>query len=148
MNKAARDLAYSRNTAFLFMPDCLPRVPSLRRVLVTSSLVLLASLSSLSCNNSLGPAVAVTLNLYSIDGVIIPVPPKSPGGKTVTVGNGRLQGTNWGYACGMSLQLIDGPITAADIPDCKLITGEEKKFSAALSDSRFPAGLHEYRFVP
>lgn len=129
------------------MLDCLPRIASLRRVLIMSSLALLGS-STVSCNNALGPAVAVTLNLYSIDGVVIPVPLKSPGGKTVTVGNGRLQGTNWGHACGMSLQLIDGPITAAEIPDCRLIAGEEKKFSATLSDSRFPGGAHEYRFVP
>ncbi|MEO7367280.1 MAG: hypothetical protein ABIZ36_04945, partial [Gemmatimonadaceae bacterium] len=63
-------------------------------------------------------------------------------------GNGRLQGTSWGHACGMSLQLIEGPLTAVDVADCKLATGEEKRFIATLTDSRFPAGAHEYRFLP
>jgi len=108
----------------------------------------MATFATSGCNNSLGPTVAVTLNLYSIDGVIIPVPLKSAGGRAISIGNGRLQGTNWGQACGMALQLIEGPITAADIPDCRLAAGEEKRFTTSLSDSRFPAGQHEYRFVP
>ena len=118
------------------------------RIICSSSLALIAGASSISCNNSVGPAIAVTLDLYSIDGVVIPVSLKSPGGRTVSIGIGRLQGTNWGSACGMSLQLLDGPVTAADIPDCRLTTGEEMRFTATLSDSRFPAGPHEYRFVP
>jgi len=102
----------------------------------------------LSCSDTSGPAVAVTLDLYSVDGVAIPVPTKSAGGKAITIGNGRLQGTNRGFACGMSLQLSQGPITAAEIPDCRLITGQEKIFTATITDSRFPSGPHEYRFVP
>ena len=129
------------------MPACAPQHTRAKRFV----LVLVAGLVSaatVSCNNNLGPAVAVTLNLYSVDGAVTPVPLKSVGGKAISIGNGRLQGTNWGHACGMSLQLIDGPITAIDIADCRLTAGEEKRFSATLSDSRFPAGAHEYRFVP
>lgn len=129
------------------MPDCQTPFRSIRRALAASFLMLVG-VSNASCNNSLGPAVAVTLNLYSVDGIVIPSPISNPSGKTMTIGTGRLQGTNWGHACGMSLQLIDGPITAAEIPDCRLVAGEEKKFTATLTDSRFPTGAHEYRFVP
>jgi len=118
------------------------------RKTIDAALIGAIVLAAASCGNSLGPAVAVTLNLYSVDGVVIPVPLKSSGGKSISIGNGRLQGTNWGHACGMSLQLAEGPITSVDVADCKLITGEEKRFSATLTDSRFPAGAHEYRFVP
>ncbi|MEO5904259.1 MAG: hypothetical protein ABIQ55_09630 [Gemmatimonadaceae bacterium] len=112
------------------------------------ALICTFALTTASCDNGLGPAVAVTLNLYSVDGVVIPVPLKSAGGKSISIGNGRLQGTNWGHACGMSLQLSEGAITAVDVTDCRLFTGEEKRFTATLSDSRFPAGPHEYRFIP
>ncbi len=111
-------------------------------------LVFAIALATASCGNGLGPSVAVTLNLYSVDGVVIPAPLKSSGGKSISIGNGRLQGTSWGHACGMSLQLAEGPITAVDVADCKLAVGEEKRFTATLSDSRFPAGAHEYRFLP
>jgi hypothetical protein len=100
----------------------------------------------LSCSDTSGPAVAVTLDLYSVDGVVIPVPTRSAGGKAITIGNGRLQGTNRGFACGMSLQLSEGPITALEIPDCRLLTGQEKIFTATITDSRFPSGPHIYRF--
>jgi hypothetical protein len=100
----------------------------------------------LSCSDTSGPAVAVTLDLYSVDGIVIPVPTKSAAGKAISIGNGRLQGTNRGFACGMSLQLSEGPITAAEIPDCRLITGQEKIFTATITDSRFPPGPHVYRF--
>ena len=112
------------------------------------SLVCALAIATTSCGNSVGPAVAVTLNLYSVDGVVIPAPFKSAGGLSIAIGNGRLQGTNWGHACGMSLQLTTGPITAVDVADCKLLTGQEKRFSVTLTDSRFPSGAHEYRFVP
>lgn len=118
---------------------------TLRRSVATVCIAAVAC-SLLSCSDTSGPAVAVTLNLYSVDGVVIPAPTKSAGGKSITIGNGRLQGTNRGFACGMSLQLSEGPITALEIPDCRLITGEEKTFSATITDSRFPAGPHTYRF--
>ncbi len=114
----------------------------------TLTAVFLVVATSAGCSDTSGPSVAVTLNLYSVDGVLVPVALKTPGGKTVSIGSGRLQGTNRGFACGMSLQLVEGPITAIDVPSCRLLTGEEKMFSAALSDSRFPAGAHTYRFVP
>jgi hypothetical protein len=83
-----------------------------------------------------------------VDGIMIPVSLKTPGGKTVSLATGRLQGTSWGHACGAAFSLAEGPITVAEVPDCKLLPGEEKKFTLTLTDSRFPAGPHEYRFVP
>ncbi len=109
--------------------------------------IALFALTVLSCSDTSGPAVAVTLDLYSVDGVVIPVPSKSAGGKAISIGNGRLQGTNRGFACGMSLQLSEGPITALEIPDCRLITGQEKSFVATITDTRFPSGPHTYRFI-
>ena len=140
-------LADTRGDTFSGMLPRTLKLISSRRVL-EGAFICAAALATASCGNSLGPAVAVTLNLYSVDGVVIPVPLKSSGGKSITIGNGRLQGTNWGHACGMSLQLAEGPITAVDVADCKLIAGEEKRFTATLFDSRFPSGAHEYRFVP
>ena len=104
--------------------------------------------SLLSCSDSSGPGVAVNLNLHSIDGVVIPVQLKTPGGALVTLANGELQGTNWGHACGAAFRLAEGPITAVAVPDCKLRPGEELRTTITFSDSRFPAGPHEYRFVP
>jgi hypothetical protein len=65
----------------------------------------------------------------------------------MTIGSGRLQGTDLGPSCGMSIQLNTGPVTFTTVPDCKLVAGEEFRFTATLSDSRFPAGPHVYRFV-
>lgn len=118
---------------------------SLRQLFAILSLC--SAIPAIACSDTSGPAVAVTLALYSVDGVLVPAPLKSVGGKPISIGSGRLQGTNRGFACGMSLQLSEGPITAIDIPNCRLLTGREKTFSAALSDSRFPAGAHTYRFV-
>ncbi len=113
-----------------------------------SIFALFATALVVACSDTSGPAVAVTLKLYSVDGQIIPAPLKSAAGKSVTIGDGRLQGTNRGFACGMSLQLSQGPLTAIDVPDCRLLTGQDKKFTIVLTDTRFPAGLHEYRFTP
>lgn len=100
------------------------------------------------CGDSVGPAVAVSLELYSVNGVVIPMQLRTPGGALVTIGGGRLQGTNWGHACGAALRLAEGPLTAVAVPDCTLRPGEEKTLTITLTDSRFPAGTHEYRFVP
>lgn len=117
-----------------------------RIVQLLGVLTLLAGLSG--CGNSIGPGIAVALDLHSIDGVVVPMQLRTPGGRLVTVAAGKLQGTNWGYACGMALRLVEGPITTADVPDCKLDPSQEKTFTLTLADSRFPAGPHEYRFVP
>lgn len=113
---------------------------------------LLATLACIAiiggCGDTSGPAVAVTLRLHSIDGVVIPAELRTPGGRLVAIGTGRLQGTNWGHACGAGLTLTEGQITAIEIPGCKLKPDEERTFSITLVDSRFPAGAHQYRFVP
>ena len=95
-----------------------------------------------------GPAAAVTLMLYSVDGVVIPAPLKSAAGKPATVGSGRLQGNNWGHACGFSVGLAEGPLTVVQVPSCRLTPGEERIFPIAFTDSRFPSGEHLYRFIP
>jgi hypothetical protein len=100
------------------------------------------------CKDTSGPAVAVTLELYSVDGVVVPAPLVSPGGKPATVARGFLQGTNWGAACGFAVGLAEGPVTYLDVADCRLTPGEERKFNITFSDTRFPAGTHEYRFIP
>lgn len=105
-------------------------------------------LFAVACKETSGPAVAVTLQLYSVDGVVVPVPLVSQAGKRATVSFGRLQGTNWGAACGFAAGLAEGPVSAVDIPACRLEPGEERTFSATFSDSRFPAGTHVYRFIP
>ena len=102
----------------------------------------------LACSETSGPAVAVNLNLHSVDGIVVPVQLRTPGGRLVTLANGKLQGTSWGYACGAGFRLAEGPITALDIPSCRLTSGIERKFTITFTDSRFPAGQHEYRFVP
>ena len=109
-------------------------------------LALVAALSG--CGDSVGPGIAVALNLHSIDGVFLPAQLRTPGGNLVTVAGGKLQGTNWGHACGVALRLVEGPITAAGVPDCKLTPGQEKTLTLSLADSRFPVGAHEYHFVP
>lgn len=101
-----------------------------------------------ACGDSSGPGVAVNLNLHSVDGVVMPVQLRTPGGRLVTLANGELQGTNWGHACGAAFRLAEGPITAVDVGSCRLKPGEELKTTITFSDSRFPAGAHEYRFVP
>jgi hypothetical protein len=95
-----------------------------------------------------GPAAAVTLMLYSVDGVVIPAPLTSAAGKPATVGSGRLQGNNWGHACGFSVGLAQGPITVVQVPACRLTPGEERIFTIRFTDSRFPTGDHTYRFIP
>ncbi len=130
------------------MPDCLPSSKPIRLPLLRTSLAFLAAMSISSCGDSSGPAVALTLSLYTVDRNFLPAPVKGADGRTVTIGVGRLQGTDLGPSCGMSLQIISGPITAAEVRDCKLVTGEEFSFTATLTDPRFPTGPHEYRFVP
>ena len=116
----------------------------IRRSVYGIALLLLAG----GCKDTSGPAIAVTLKLHSVDGVVIPAPLVSPFGKRATVARGFLQGTNWGAACGFAVGLSEGPVTFLDVPDCRLKTGEERKFQISFSDSRFPAGTHEYRFIP
>jgi hypothetical protein len=69
-------------------------------------------------------------------------------GHAATVGSGFLQGNNWGHACGFSVRLNEGPLTFAEIPDCRLYPGEERTFTVTFLDSRFPSGPHIYRFIP
>ena len=109
---------------------------------------ILIALALTACSDSAGPGIAVTLNLHSIDGKVVPAEGITPGGRRVSIASGKLQGTNWGHACGVALRLVEGPLTAAEIPDCKVSPGEERIFTLQLNDSRFPAGPHEYRFVP
>lgn len=116
----------------------------IRRTVYASACLVLAG----GCKETSGPATAVTLELYSVDGVVIPAPLVSPGGKPATVARGFLQGTNWGAACGFSVGIAEGALTFLDVPDCRLKPGEERTFAITFSDSRFPAGTHEYRFIP
>ena len=90
----------------------------------------------------------MTLTLYAVDGNLLPAVVKGADGRTMTIGIGRLQGTDIGPSCGMSIQLTNGPIASAQVPDCKLVAGEEFRFNATLNDPRFPTGPHAYRFVP
>lgn len=78
----------------------------------------------------------------------MPVQLRTPGGRLVTLANGQLQGTSWGAACGAAFRLAEGPITSLDVPSCRLSPGDERRFTITFADSRFPAGSHEYRFVP
>lgn len=114
------------------------------RAVCASACLILAG----ACKETSGPAVAVTLELYSVDGVVVPAPLLSPAGKRATVARGFLQGTNWGAACGFAVGLAEGPVTFLDVGDCRLKPGEERKFDITFSDTRFPAGRHEYRFIP
>ncbi|HEX6574805.1 MAG TPA: hypothetical protein VF042_07515 [Gemmatimonadaceae bacterium] len=101
-----------------------------------------------ACSDADNLAQAVTLQLYSVDGIVIPAPLTSAGGKPATIGTGRLQGNNWGDACGFAVGLAEGPLTVAHVPSCRLMNGEERSFKITITDSRFPAGSHDYRFVP
>ena len=101
-----------------------------------------------ACSDTSGPAVAVTLRLSAVDGVGIPIQLHTPGGRLVTLSTGLLQGTNWGAACGFAASLAEGPVTAVDVPDCRLKPAESRTFRVTFSDSRFPAGKHDYTFVP
>ena len=116
----------------------------IRRAVYATACMLIAG----GCKETSGPAVAVTLQLHSVDGVVIPAPFISPGGKPATVARGFLQGTNWGAACGFSVGLAEGPLTYLAVPDCRLKAGEEREFAITFTDSRFPVGTHEYRFIP
>ncbi|MEO8577352.1 MAG: hypothetical protein ABI556_11650 [Gemmatimonadales bacterium] len=115
---------------------------------IASAALIACATSVIACSDTSGPGVAVSLSLYSVDGVVIPVQLRTTGGKLVTLANGELQGTNWGHACGAAFRLAEGPITAVDVPSCRLRPGDELKTTITLADSRFPAGAHEYRFVP
>jgi hypothetical protein len=103
---------------------------------------------SLACGDANDVATAVTLTLYSVDGVVIPAPMASAAGKPATIGRGFLQGNNWGHACGFSVGLAEGPLTFAEIPACRLHPGQERTFKVTFLDSRFPPGEHTYRFIP
>ena len=116
----------------------------IRRTFYASACLLLVG----GCKETSGPATAVTLDLYSVDGVLIPAPLVSPGGKQATVARGFLQGTNWGAACGFSVGTAEGALTFLEVPDCRLKPREERTFAITFSDSRFPAGTHQYRFIP
>ena len=115
----------------------------LRQSLSSVALLLLAA-----CKETSGPATAVTLVLRAVDGVSIPVPLTTSAGQRATIGNGFLQGTNWGHACGFAVGLTEGPLTTVSIPACRLKPGEERTFSITFNDSRFPSGAHQYRFGP
>ena len=101
-----------------------------------------------ACRETSGPAISVTLSLYSVDGVVIPAPLTTSTGQRATIQAGLLQGTNWGHACGVSVGLAEGPLTTVSVPDCRLKPGEERTFSITFNDVRFPSGAHQYRFVP
>lgn len=116
----------------------------IRQSITVAAFLLLAS----ACKETSGPAVAVTLRLEAVDGVAIPVPLTTASGQRATIGTGFLQGTNWGHACGFSIGLAEGPLTSVSIPECRLRPDEERTFSVTFNDVRFPAGAHQYRFVP
>ena len=126
----------------------IPMRPSAIELFTRPALFLCLAIAPISCKDTSGPAIAVTLELYSIDGNTLPVRLRSSRGDLVTIARGVLQGTNWGAACGFAVGLAEGPLTAADIPACRLKPGEDRTFQVTFSDPRFPAGAHSYRFVP
>lgn len=130
------------------MPDRASHLKSVADRLLRSSLPIFGAILVSSCSDATGLAVSQTLVLYTVDRSFLPAPVKNPDGRTFTIGVGRLQGTDVGPSCGMSIQLTSGPITSLQIPNCKLERGDEITFNATLNDSRFPSGAHEYRFVP
>jgi hypothetical protein len=130
------------------MPHAKLRFKSLANSVVRSSLTVLGVILVSSCGDATGLAVSQTFTLYTVDRNYLPAAISNTDGRTMTIGIGRLQGTDVGPSCGMSLQLINGPITSLQIPNCKLEAGKEITFTATLTDSRFPSGAHEYRFVP
>jgi hypothetical protein len=115
-----------------------------RQSIVAAAFLLLAS----ACKETSGPAVAVTLTLHSVDGVVVPAPLTTASGQRATIGTGFLQGTNWGHACGFTVGLAEGPLTTVPVPECRLKPDEERTFSITFNDVRFPSGSHQYRFVP
>lgn len=117
--------------------------PSIVRVVCAAALICACAGSDTS-----GPAVAVTLRLATVDDVSVPVQLRAINGKIATLSTGLLQGTNWGAACGFAASLAEGPVTAVDVPDCRIKPGESRTFSITFSDSRFPAGQHNYTFIP
>jgi hypothetical protein len=141
-------LAQAYDNAFLSMPHPNARLKPLANSILKSTLAVLGSILFSSCGDATGLAVSQTLTLYTVDRNYLPAAIKNSDGRTMTIGIGRLQGTDVGPSCGMSIQLINGPITSLQIPNCKLEAGDEITFTATLTDSRFPSGPHEYRFVP
>ena len=101
-----------------------------------------------ACKDTSGQAAAVTLTLYSVDGIVVPVQLTSFEGRRVNLARGFLQGTNWGHACGFAAGLAEGPLTTVAVPACRLHAGEARTFDIQFNDSRFPSGTHTYRFVP
>ncbi|HMA21389.1 MAG TPA: hypothetical protein VKO87_11350 [Gemmatimonadaceae bacterium] len=112
------------------------------------ALSVIALMAFSSCSETSGPATAVTLQLYSVDGNVVPVQLRTPGGRLVTIARGELQGTNWGAACGFAVGLAEGPLTTVAVAACRLKPNEERTFPITFTDSRFPSGTHEFRFVP
>jgi hypothetical protein len=110
--------------------------------------VVAAAILSAACDDPNDVAIPVTLTLHSVDGVVIPAPLTAANGKPATFGRGFLQGNNWGHSCGFSVGLVEGALTAAEVPACRLQPGEERTFTVTILDSRFPSGPHTYRFVP
>jgi hypothetical protein len=100
------------------------------------------------CSGDVGPGVFVRLRAVSVDGKPLPASLPAPGNKVATIAEAYLVGTNWGAACGISVRLVSGPITAGEIPDCKLHPGDTRTVVVQFPDARFPSGPHEYRFVP
>jgi hypothetical protein len=100
------------------------------------------------CSGDVGPGVWVRLRAVSVDGKPLPASLPAPGNKVATIAEAYLVGTNWGAACGISVRLVSGSITAGEIPDCKLHPGDTRTVVADLPDARFPSGPHAYLFVP
>lgn len=100
------------------------------------------------CGGDVGPGVFVRLRAVSVDDEPLPASLPAPGNKVATIAEAYLVGTNWGAACGISVRLVSGAITAGEIPDCKLHPGDTRTVVVALPDTRFPSGPHEYRFIP
>jgi hypothetical protein len=121
---------------------------SIARRAFTAFSIVAGLLTASSCSDTSGPAAAVTLTLYSVDGVAVPAQLTSFEGRRVNLARGFLQGTNWGHACGFAAGLAEGPLTTVAVPACRLHAGEERTFDIQFNDSRFPSGTHTYRFVP
>jgi hypothetical protein len=121
---------------------------SLPQRVLAASIAAAGMLAAASCKETSGPATAVTLTLYSVDGVAVPAQLTSYEGRRVSLARGFLQGTNWGHACGFAAGLAEGPLTTVAVPACRLAPGEERTFDIQFNDPRFPSGTHSYRFVP
>jgi hypothetical protein len=118
-------------------------IPAIRLLACAMGVIALAA-----CSGDVGPGVYVRLRAVTVDGKPLPVALPAPGNKVATIAEAYLAGTNWGAACGISVRLTSGAITAGEIPDCKLHPGETRTIVAQLPDSRFPSGQHEYLFIP